>query len=68
MVANNGAINLSVVIMYSIVDSILFHKISVSIECCILPTSGQYKSGAQTPNLPFQLLTPLQSGGKNGRG
>ena len=44
--------------------SILFHKISVSIECCILPTSWQYKSGAQTPILLFQLLTPLQSGSK----
>ena len=42
---------------------ILFHKISVLIECCILPTS-QYKSRVQTPILLFQLLTPLQSGGK----
>ena len=43
---------------------ILFYKISVSIECCILPTSWQYKSGAQTPILLFQPLRPLQSRGK----
>ena len=34
------------------------------IECCILPTSWQYDSGAQTSILLFQLLTFFQSGGK----
>ena len=35
------------------------------IECCILPTSWQYDSGAQTSILLFQLLTSLQSGGED---
>ena len=34
------------------------------IECCILPTSWQYDSGAETSLLLFQLLTALQIGGK----
>ena len=42
---------------------VLLHKISVSIECYIFPTSWQCKSGAQTPILLFQILTSLQSGG-----
>ena len=45
-------------------QKILFHKTSVSIEFCILPTLWQYKNGAHTPILLFQLLMPLQSGGK----
>ena len=38
---------------------ILFHKISVSIKCCILPTSSQYKRGAQAPHSPLSTFDAL---------
>ena len=43
----------------SLMSNILFHKISVWIKCCIIPTSWQYKNWSPDPHSPLPTFDAL---------